>query len=330
MMQRIAITGSSGYIGTRLVAELAARPSVERIVGLDIRDHPDPAPAVFRPTRADVREYADGVFREHGIDTAVHLAVAFDPATRRAGSYAVNVEGTRRFLESCRRAGVRRAVVLSSASAYGAHPDNPERLSERHPLRAEAAFTYAYDKRLCDEACGEFSRDPGGVLLAWLRPPLVFGPGVDNYVARMFFKPKVAFVRGFDPPMQFIDCSDLCEAIAAVMASDATGPLNVAPQDVMTLRQLAAEFKRAPIALPLYAARGLAALTYHLGIRGINEGSPGAIPYICHRWVVDSTRLRETVGFVCRTSSLDTVRAWRRDIVERAGAGRPVPGKVRI
>jgi len=329
-MKRIAITGSSGYIGQQLVAGLATRPGVERILGLDIRPPAETASAVFTFAHCDIRNHFDSILTANQIDTAVHLAVAFDPTFRRSGSYSINVDGTRRFLESCRRASVRRAVVLSSASAYGAHPDNPERLTESHPLRAGPAFTYAYDKRLCDEVCSAFASEHPEFSLAWLRPPLVFGPGVDNYVARMFFKPKVVFVRGFDPPMQFIDCADLCDAIIAVMASSVTGPLNVAPDDTLTLRQLAAEFKRAPMSLPLGLARGLAGLTYYLGIRSINEGSPGAIPYICHRWVIDSSRLRNEVGYACRLSSIDTIRTWRRDIVERAARGRPLPGKIRL
>lgn len=329
-MRRIAITGASGYIGQQLVQTLAQSSQVEQIVGLDIRPPTTVQAAQFTHYPCDIRERFDALLLENGVDTAVHLAVAFDPSNKRARAYSVNVDGTRRFLESCLGAGVRRAVVLSSASSYGAHHDNPERLTEAHPLRASPAFTYAYDKRLCDELCSGFAGEQPGFSLAWLRPPLVFGPGVDNYVARMFFKPKVAFVRGFDPPMQFIDCGDLCDAIVAVMASDVTGPLNVAPNDTLTLRQLAAEFKRAPIELPHGLARGLAALTHYLGIRSINEGSPGALPYICHRWVIDSSRLRDAVGYTCRMSSLETIRSWRRDIVVRAAAGLPVPGKIRL
>lgn len=329
-MKRIAITGSSGYIGQQLVAGLSARSELERILGLDIRPPAVPHSQPFMHAQCDIREPFDAQMRDDGIDTAVHLAVAFDPTFKRAGAYSINVNGTRRFLESCLRANVQRVVVLSSASAYGAHADNPERLTETHPLRAEPPFTYAYDKRKCDELCSAFAKEHPEVSLAWLRPPLVFGPGVDNYVARMFFKPKVAFVQGFDPPMQFIDCGDLCDAIIAVMASDVKGPLNVAPDDTLTLRQLAAEFKRAPMELSLGIARGLAAFTYRLGIRSINEGSPGALPYICHRWVIDSQRLRNEIGYACRMSSLDTIRSWRKDIVERAAAGLPVPGKIRL
>lgn len=329
-MRRIAITGSSGYIGQQLVQALSRFADVEKIAGLDIRPPTAVQPPQFSHHLCDIREPFEKLLHEIGIDTAVHLAVAFDPTFKRAGAYSINVDGTRRFLESCRRAGVRRTVVLSSASAYGAHPDNPERLTESHLLRAGPGFSYAYDKRLCDELCSAFAAGNPDMSLAWLRPPLVFGPGVDNYVARMFFKPKVAFVRGFDPPMQFIDCGDLCDAIIAVMASDLKGPLNVAPDDTLTLRQLAAEFKRAPMSLPMGLARGLAAVTYHLGLRSINEGSPGAIPYICHRWVVDSSRLRNEIGYACRLSSIDTIRTWRRDIVERAATGRPVPGKIRL
>jgi len=329
-MKRIGITGSSGYIGSRLASALLDGGQCERILGLDLRA---PAPSLPNPfcfVAGDVTQSFAERFRDEGIDAAVHLAVSFGPGRDRRAARAVSVEGTRNFLEACRAADVKRAIVLSSATAYGARRDNPAKLPESAPLRAVPSFPYAYDKRLCDELCSAFQRDHPELSLAWLRPPLVVGAAVDNYISRMMFKPKVVHVRGCDPPMQFIHEDDLCAAILTALASDATGPFNVAPDDSLPFTELAAEFKRAPAAVPAAVLRLLSTVTWLTGWKSLNEMPPGAMDYIRYPWVVNGERFRAATGFTCRHSSLETVRAWRRAVVARAEAGGPVLGKIRI
>ncbi|MBN2562628.1 MAG: NAD-dependent epimerase/dehydratase family protein [Phycisphaerae bacterium] len=358
-MRRIAITGSSGYIGSRLVAALLERPHVESVLGLDVCEpttaattpaaissvscgvgDPKTAPAEaygpsshaarFRFHKTDVRfPYADAVVRE-GVDAAVHLAFAFAPSRRRRWARAVNLDGTRHFLEACLAAKVSRAVVLGSATAYGALPGNPERLAEASPLRAGPSFQYSYEKRLCDEMCTRFAAEHPRVSLAICRPPIVLGPCVDNYFSRMLFKPKVVHVRGEDPEMQFVHEDDICGAILALLGADEPGPFNVAPEGTLRFTELAAEFKRAPLALPANLLCTLCRLTYSARLTWLNETPPGALSYIRYPWLIDGRRLRESTGFTFSHSTLDTVRAWRRSVLERVAAGTPPPGRIRV
>src|SRR5262245_26842887 len=148
---RIAITGSSGYIGSRLVAALSDLPGVEAIVGMDARDPTPMPPAPFEHIRADVRFPFDQTFAEKRVNAAIHLAFSFEPKRARSLEQAINLNGTCNFLRACVAAKVTRAIVLGSATAYGARRDNPDRLVESSPLRARPSFPYSYDKRLCDE-----------------------------------------------------------------------------------------------------------------------------------------------------------------------------------
>ncbi|MFO0971982.1 MAG: NAD-dependent epimerase/dehydratase family protein [Phycisphaerae bacterium] len=328
-MQRIAITGASGYIGTRLVRALAALPQVERIVGLDLRPPALPMPVQFQHVATDVCAPFVGTLRATAADAAVHLAYSFSPDARRAHASRVNVDGTRHFLDACAAAGVRRAVLVSSATAYGARPDNPPRLAEHCPLRAGPSFQYAHEKRLTDELAQRFAADRPELSLAICRPPIVVGSGIDNHFSRLLLKPKVLCVRGHDPPMQFIHEDDLSDAIAALLAADVRGPINVAPPDTLRFSELAAAFERAPLALPGGLLRGLCAVSFALRWRRLNESPAGAVSFIEHPWVVDGGRMEREVGWRARHASAAAVAAWRAGIVARARAG-ALPGKVRI
>jgi UDP-glucose 4-epimerase len=329
-MKRIAITGSSGYIGSRLVAALLQRPEVESVLGLDIRRPPVSHAAGFLFHKTDVRfPYADTFVRE-GVDAAVHLAFAFAPSRHRRRARAVNLEGTRHFLQACLAANVDRAVVLGSATAYGALPENPERLTESSPLRADPSFPYSFEKRLCDEMCLRFVAERPRISLALCRPPIILGPNVDNYFSRTLFKPKVVHAHGDDPPMQFVHEDDMSGALIALLNADQPGPFNVAPEGTLRFTELAAEFNRAPLALPAGLLTVLCRLTYAVRLTWLNETPPGALNYVRYPWLIDGRKLRQATGFACSYSTFDTVRAWRRSVLERVAAGTPPQGKIRV
>lgn len=328
-MKCVAVTGSSGYIGTRLVNALALGGIADSILGLDVRA-PAVAPGAFRHITTDVRMPFDDIFQREGVDAAVHLAFSFGPTRDRRTARAVNIEGTRNFLRSCLAARVKRAVVLSSATAYGAQRDNPERLSETSPLRARKGFPYAHDKRVCDEMCASFAAEHPEVSLAWCRTPIVLGANVENYFSRLLFKPKVVYFRRDDPPMQFIHEDDLCNALLTLLKSGGRGAYNAAPNDTLRFTELAAEFKRAPAGVPAGLLWFIAALTYWTRWTHFNETPPGALSYIRHPWAIDSQKLEHETGFRCTHTSLETVRAWRRAVVARVHAGDIPAGKVRL
>lgn len=300
------------------------------MIGYDIAAPRVPVGGRFRHVTHDVCRSLEAAFVREGIDAAVHLAFVLGPARNRGAARRTNLQGTRQFLQAVRDARVPRAVVLSSATAYGARPDNPARLTEDAPLRADRSYAYSHDKRVCDEMCAAFVRESKGTALSWCRAPVVLAGAVDNYISRFLFKPKVMYARGCDPAMQFIHVEDLCAAVTAMLEAGVRGPYNASPEDALRFTSLAAEFKRAPMAVPagfLYAVCGA---SYALRLKWLNEAPAGALAYIRYPWVIDPGRLARETGFRCARSSVETVRCWRREIVEAASAGRMPAGKLRV
>ena len=110
---RILLTGSSGRIGAAIGARLALRHPV---TGIDRR------PGSLTSEVRDVRDTLGIEPLLRGVDAVVHTASLHVPdlASQDAAAFrAVNVEATRRLLEACGAAGVRRFVYTSTTSLYG-------------------------------------------------------------------------------------------------------------------------------------------------------------------------------------------------------------------
>src|SRR5438067_7062276 len=140
---RYVITGGSGYIGSRLIERLVGRDDTERVVIADVRP-----PRSFRPkvefSELDVRD-RDGVrslLERERPDVLVHLAFVLNPMHDEHTMYEIDVGGTHNVLEAASATGVEQVLVTSSATAYGAFPDNPVPIDEDQPVRGVPDFEY--------------------------------------------------------------------------------------------------------------------------------------------------------------------------------------------
>ena len=182
---RYLITGGSGYIGSRLVGRLVERSDIERIAICDIRP-----PRGFQPKTEhrvlDVRDSARvrEVIADERPDVLVHLAFVLNPIHDEKLMYEIDVGGTQAVLDAASEAGVGRVLVTSSTTAYGAFPDNPIPITEDWPVRGVPEFEYARDKAECDRLCQLWALQHPDREMTIVRPCIVFGPNVDNYLLR--------------------------------------------------------------------------------------------------------------------------------------------------
>jgi UDP-glucose 4-epimerase len=153
-MSHVLVTGAAGFVTINVVRALAARG--HRVVAFDHRA-PDEAARTYAGADvswaiADVRDaQALGrAIKTHAVDVIVHGAAvtATSPEweRERAGDvFSVNVLGTVAALESAHTAGVRRVVVVSSASAVGPRDPNEPFIPEA--AAAAPADLYGISKR---------------------------------------------------------------------------------------------------------------------------------------------------------------------------------------
>lgn len=152
---RLAVTGGTGLVGGALLRAAAGCAWVGGVQALCRSEAPS-ATHGTRWVRGDLADEAALARLCEGVDVLLHVAGATAAADDK-GFHEVNVAGTGRVVAAARRAGVRRVVVVSSQAAG-----------------VPSLSRYAASKAM-GEAAG--ARAAGGMDVAVVRPPAVFGPG---------------------------------------------------------------------------------------------------------------------------------------------------------
>src|SRR3954451_13635475 len=282
---RYVVTGGAGYIGTRLVEELVGRDETERVVIADVRP-----PRSFRPKseyrRLDVRD-AEGVRRlleSERPDALVHLAFILNPMHDENAMYEIDVGGTHNVLEAASAAGTQQVLVTSSAAAYGAFPDNPVPIEEEWPVRGVPDFEYARDKAESDRLCQLWALRHPDRTMTIVRPCIVFGPNVDNFIVRLWSKaPFFTDMGNLDQVTQFVHEDDLVEALVTLLVGRHAGAFNVAADGTVTYRETAELIGLKTRKMPVGLARRLTALTWKLRM---GEVPVGQVRFAVYPWVV--------------------------------------------
>jgi UDP-glucose 4-epimerase len=307
---RYLITGGSGYIGSRLVEQLIQRDDVERVVIADLR-----APK-FRPKTAfaqlDVRDRAAcrELLERERPDALVHLAFILNPSHDEAAAYAVDVGGTQNVLEAAAEADIGQVLVTSSSVAYGAFPDNPVPLTEEHPVRGVAEFSYAVHKTESDRLCQLWALQHPERVMTIVRPCIVYGPTVDNYLVRIWSDQPFQPDFGGDPnPVQFVHEDDVVSALITLLEGRHAGAFNVAADGTMTGHECADIVGMSRVRMPFGAFRAFLSLMWKLRR---SEAPPGSLAYSLNPWVVSNEKLKRETGWQPRYTSRETFELTMR------------------
>lgn len=212
-----AVTGASGYLGSRICTTLESRGW--QVVRLVRSPRTGNRSACWYDLAAPVSAEVRGVLQS--ADLLVHAAYDLS-LTSPVDIWRVNVEGTRRLLEAAGNARVRRILVLSSMSAY----EGTKQLYGRAKLDIEAMTMAA-----------------GGCAV---RPGLVYGErpgGMAGTLRKLARLPIVPVVAG-DARQYTVREDDLMTAIAALAAVETLPPgtVGVAHSTPVAFRDLLVAF----------------------------------------------------------------------------------------
>jgi UDP-glucose 4-epimerase len=284
----VAVTGAAGLVGRHLLPVLAAHPEVERVLGLDVRE-PERRPRAVEFARVDIAGTELKPLLE-GIDVVVHLAGVVDPVPDVALMARVNVEGTRHVLEAAASVGARRIVRISSATVYGAWPNNPVPLREDAALRPNPHFSPAVQGAEVERLLAEWRADHPEVTITTLRSAPVVGPGAERLPARIILGRPPLRVRGAAMPVQVVHVDDLAAALALAATRDLPGVFNVAADgwlDATEARELLP-----PSSVPSFPAEMMERVLARTWGLGMGDVPPGVVPYLTHPWVIANDKLK--------------------------------------
>lgn len=168
---RAALTGGTGYTGSRLLAALLERGDQVKALA---------RPASARPTLAREIEWVEGDLSGtsclarlvEGVDAVLHVAAVYRTAGHPDSYYReVNVSGTERLLEASARAGVARFVHTSTVGVHG-HVSHPP-ADEDAPLLP--SDIYQLTKAEAEKLALDYHRRRG-LPVTVVRPGAIYGP----------------------------------------------------------------------------------------------------------------------------------------------------------
>ncbi len=318
----VAVTGSSGYIGAKLLEHLEETPRLGKLVTFDTR----PMAAPIHNIAAYRRDVADPMGEElnlHRVNTLAHLAFARGGSPKRRDR-AIASDQNRRMLESvinsAIQAGIGHLIYLSSHTVYGARPDNPLPINEDSPLHPAPGFQYANEHRRAERVLTEFSQARPEVKLTILRCPPVLGTMAGMSLLREFYFPSALRASDYNPPLQFVYDDDLARILCLAITEELAGVFNVSGDGVVFLKELDEALEIRKFRLPLPLARPL------------NRLLGGGFTYADHnlaRWpiIMSAARLHQATGYRFRHTAQEAVTAFANSIEEadwrlrkRAGA----------
>lgn len=336
---RVAITGATGNVGTRLVERLLAEDAVEQVVAIASR-LPDAATDAVAQSPRVVRRRIDLGTEESagaceaafaGVDAVVHLAFLLQPSRDPALMAAVNVDGTRRVFEAAAAAGAGTLVHTSSLGAYSEGPQD-RAVDESWPTGGLHTSTYSRHKAACERLLDTFEAAHPAIRTVRIRPVLTLQAGAGAEQGRYFLGrllsrlvPGPGSLPVLPAParlrLQVVHAEDLADAFArAVLDPTARGAYNVASDPVLDPRTLAGALGARWVPVSAAVLRGVVDLTWRLGLQPTD---PGWVDLAMLIPTLDTTRVRTELGWAPRHGAEDVIRESLRGVADGTGADTP-------
>jgi len=238
------VTGASGFAGGHLVRHLLAQGVPVRAMVRDAAKGEALAAAGAEVVVADLAQPEPLAETVKGVAGVYHIAGLFrQQGVPDSAFYDVNVEGTRRLLESAGSEGVCRFVHCSTVGVLG-HVSSPP-ADEETPYNP--GDVYQRTKMEGEKLALAFFREgkmPGVVI----RPAMIYGPGDQRTlkIFRMIARRRFFYVGSGDAYVHWVDVRDLARAFQLAMEqADGSGEVYIiAGAKAVPLREMAEEAAR--------------------------------------------------------------------------------------
>ncbi len=309
MARVVLVTGVSRDLGAKFARTLAADESYA-VIGVDVTP---PRHELGRASyvRADIRNpVIVKVIGERDVEVVVHLAMVATP-TRSGGRSTmkeINVIGTMQLLAACQKAeSLRRLVVQSSVSVYGASPRDPVKFTEEMTARAQPRTGFGKDAIEVESYVRGLARRRPDLVVSTLRLANLMGAGVDSQVTRYLSLPVVPRVMGFDARLQFLHPTDAVAALLAATRNDLPGTFNVGADDIVVLSQALQMLGRPSFGIPQEMAPLMAGLLRQVRLGDFSTDQIAALTY---GRAMDTSRFAAATGWQPSYSSRQAMQEF--------------------
>jgi dihydroflavonol-4-reductase len=256
-MERILVTGGTGFTGSHLVRSLVADGHEVRVVARNAERARATLPPGVEIAEGDVADAAVIGRAVRGRDVIYHIAAAYREAGIPDSRYReVHVDSTRHLLDAGRAEGVRRMVHCSTIGVHS-HIENP-------PADETWPFTpgdiYQETKAEGELLAMAYHREHG-FPVSVVRPASIYGPG-DLRLLKLFravARRRFAMIGSGEPFFHMVHVSDLVRGLrlaadheaavgeAFIIAGDQYCTLNELVRRIATAYRVAPPRLRVPV-----------------------------------------------------------------------------------
>lgn len=213
-MQKILITGASGFIGSFIVEEALSRDLEvwAAVRGTSSREWLQDERIHFLELNLSSEEQLTDQLREHQFDYVVHAA-GVTKCLHREDFHRINTEGTRHLANAliATQTGLRKFVYLSSLSIFGAIREQQPYQPIRDTDQPQPNTAYGRSKLEAEH----FLDGLDGFPCVTLRPTGVYGPREKDYfLMAKSIKSHVDFAVGYkQQDITFVYVKDVVQAV---------------------------------------------------------------------------------------------------------------------
>jgi UDP-glucose 4-epimerase len=305
----VAVTGACTYLGGELLRRLEEDPRTVKVLALDIRPPALTPGGKVEFVKLDLTQpTVDGelatLLRKHAVDTFVHGAFLSHPTHAAEWAHELEDVGTMHVLNACAGIEPRRFVMISTTLVYGAHPKNPNFLTEDSELRGHRDSRFVNDKLRAEKQVQRFAKEHPSVGVCILRFAPIIGPTISNMYTRFFSRPVAPVMMGHDPLMQFVHEHDAAYALQKAVESQATGAFNIVGKGVLPYTTVLALLGRVPVPMPQLIARQISKVLWATQLVG---SPPSFLDFLLYLCVADGAKARRDLGFAPRLSIKRTI-----------------------
>ena len=312
---KVFVTGSAGHLARVLLPRLCSHPSITRVTGID-RLKTRYTHNKLHSHRLDLRDARIAErLPEH--DVLIHLAfittrslLGLTPWARHneREMYDINVTGSARLFEQARAAAIPHIVYNSSASVYGAWPDNPTRVNEDQVRRIMPDFAYARHKVLVEDWLDGFEPTYAGSVIR-LRPHVIMGPHAIPLLKRVLLHAGYPRLPEPQPLTQLVHEQDVVGAIINACFRPRRGTYNLGTEPLTTLMEMKHVLHHRPRPLPFKALKAVHRLLWNT--LGVGE-DPGWMQATQYPLALDSRRAQQDLGWHPRYDTLQILQELKR------------------
>ncbi|MBU0750038.1 NAD-dependent epimerase/dehydratase family protein [Patescibacteria group bacterium] len=318
-----------------LVRRIAARPDVERIIGIDKEPRPDILDDVDILTYLEINtaEAWEEEARQHHPDIVIHTAWQIRPIYgNKELSWKWNIDGSDKIFDfAFEEESVKKLVYFSSVSSYGAFAENEidHFFTEDEPFR-KTQYLYAEEKRIAEEHLNakyqHAAANGNTTIVSIVRPAAITGPrgrfmrirfGLQAALAGQLkgsliyrlISSMVSFVPVTPKWLrQFIHEDDVVNIIEKLAFDDVSWQyeaFNICPPGKPVLGDdMAKAVGKKTLPMPAWMVRIPFFWFWHL-TRGRVPTSPGAWKGYSYPIAVDGSKLTRLLGYEYMYSSFD-------------------------